>query len=264
MRKQIRLFWIFNFFSFRVLFSKPCEFLQNILNIKKIKLRGKDIKFYTPSEMSIVRAVLFGKKEKEVYDFIDRYLNKDDLFFDIGANVGVFSIYSSIFRDANCIAFEPEFANLYLLKKNIILNNLTTKVNVYPCSINNQNGLSFLHLSSLESGSALHSISNENIKTTDENASVVMKTGTYNLTIDEFVNQTKKIPKMIKIDTDGKELEILKGAHETLKHVSYIALEMPINSDKEKTCLEILDKNNFKIIKDLEKGRNFFFKKNNK
>ena len=50
-------------------------------------------------------------------------------------------------------------------------------------------------------------IINDYIKTTDENASVVMKTGTYNLTIDEFVNQTKKIPKMIKIDTDGKELK---------------------------------------------------------
>ena len=90
-----------------------------------------------------------------------------------------------------------------------------------------------------------------------------MKTGTYNLTLDEFVKQTMIIPKMLKIDTDGKEYEILKGAEKTLKNVNYIALEMPINSDKEKNCLIILENNGFERIKDLEKSRNIFFKKKN-
>ena len=261
MRKKIRLFRIFNFFSIRVLFSSLIEYLQNLLSIKKIKFKGKEIKFYVSSEMSLVRAELFGKKEKEVYEFIETYLSNDDIFFDIGANVGVFSIYSSIFKNAKCIAFEPEFSNLYLLKKNIILNNLTTKIDIYPCSINNQNGLNFLHLSSFESGSALHSVSKDNLEFTDEKAKVLMKTGTYNLTIDEFINQTQVIPKMLKIDTDGKELEILKGAQKSLEHIKYIALEMPIISDKEKKCFQILEQNNFERIESLEKDRNFFFKK---
>ena len=67
-----------------------------------------------------------------------------------------------------------------------------------------------MHLSSFESGSALHSVSKDNLEFTDEKAKVLMKTGTYNLTLDEFINQTKVVPKMLKIDTDGKELEILK------------------------------------------------------
>ena len=53
----------------------------------------KEIKFYVSSEMSLVRAELFGKKEKEVYEFIEMYLNSDDIFFDIGANVGVFLVF---------------------------------------------------------------------------------------------------------------------------------------------------------------------------
>ena len=88
-----------------------------------------------------------------------------------------------------------------------------------------------------------------------------MKTGTYNLTIDDFINQTKIIPKMLKIDTDGKELEILQGAQKSLEHIQYIALEMPIISDKEKNCFQILKENNFERIESLEKDRNFFFKK---
>ena len=48
--------------------------------------------------MTIARAHLFGIKEKEVYEFIDRYLGENDTFVDIGANVGVFSIFSCIFK----------------------------------------------------------------------------------------------------------------------------------------------------------------------
>ena len=64
-----------------------------------------------------------------------------------------------------------------------------------------------------------------------------MKTGTYNLTLDEFINQTKVVPKMLKIDTDGNELEILKGAQKSLEYIQYIALEMPLFLIKKKIVL---------------------------
>ena len=66
---------------------------------------------------------------------------------------------------------------------------------------------------------------------------------------------------MLKIETDGKELETFKGAQKSLEHIQYIALEMPIISDKEKKCFQILEQNNFERIESLEKDRNFFFKK---
>ena len=53
---------------------------------------------------------------------------------------------------------------------------------------------------------------------------------------------------MLKIDTDGNELEILKGAQKSLEHIQYIALEMPIISDKEKNCFQILEQNGFERI----------------
>ena len=117
MLNKIRFFKQFKFFSLSVLFSNLFEWFINFLSIKKIKFKGKKIFFYSTNEMTISRAILFGKKEKEVYEFIDRYLEKEDVFFDIGANVGVFSIYSSLFKEAKSIAFEPEYSNLYLLKK---------------------------------------------------------------------------------------------------------------------------------------------------
>ncbi len=259
--KKLRLFKEFKFFSLRVLFADIINYFIDFISIKSIDLNGKKIKFYATGEISFTRAKLFGKKEKEVYNFIDQYLKSDDIFFDIGANIGVFSIYASIFKNVNCIAFEPEYSNLYLLKKNIILNSLSNKINVYPLSISDKNNLNFLHLSSLETGSALHSISQNDLELTDEKAKVVMKIGTYSLTIDEFVKQAGIKPNMLKIDTDGNEVEILRGAKETLSSVDYIAMEMPVNLKKKDECLKIMKDNLYEPIENLQNERNLFFKK---
>ena len=80
MLNKLRFFKQFKFFSLRVLFSNFFEWFINILSIKKIKFKDKKILFYSTNEMTISRAILFGKKEKEVYQFIDRYLEKEDIF----------------------------------------------------------------------------------------------------------------------------------------------------------------------------------------
>ena len=262
-RRKIRLFKEFSFFSVRVLFSELINFFLDLLIIKSIKFKNRKISFLTTNETSYVRAVLFGKKEKEVYEFIDKYLREEDIFFDVGANVGVFSIYASMFKNAKSIAFEPEYSNLYLLKKNVILNQLSDKVEIYPFALSDNNDLNYLHLSSLENAAALHSISREDLNYTNEKARVLMKIGTYTMTLDKFVDLKKIMPNMLKIDTDGKELEILKGAKNTLKYLNYIALEEPIDSKNKKDCLDILFKNNFIELKELKNNRNIFFKKNN-
>ena len=259
MKNKIRLFMKYNFFSLRVLLSDFILYLQNLLSVNKIRFKEKDIKFYASSEMSTVRAVLFGKKEKEVYEFIDKYLNNGEIFFDIGANVGVFSIYASIFKNAKSYAFEPEYSNLYLLNKNIHLNNLHNIITICPYAVSNDIGYGNLYLSSLESGAALHSLSKKIIEVTDENSPVVANVSVYSITIDDYVKKNNIVPKMIKIDTDGKELEILIGATETLKKVTCLALELPIDQNKKDKCIAILSEANFIEDKDLAHGRNVFF-----
>ena len=128
MKKKITLFKKFKFFSLSVLFSDLIQYLQNLLSIKKIKFNGKEIKFYVSSEISLVRAELFGKKEKEVYEFIEMYLNTDDIFFDIGANL-VFLVFIVAYLKMLSVLHLNAFSNLYLLKK-YNSNNLMTKIDV--------------------------------------------------------------------------------------------------------------------------------------
>ena len=73
-----------------------------------------------------------------------------------------------------------------------------------------------LNLSSIKVAQPF-TLSQKEIDYTDENAKVVLRTGTYACTLDEFINQTNILPTMLKIDTDGKEFEILQGGEKVQK-----------------------------------------------
>ena len=67
------------------------------------------------------RWYLMGKKEAEVIHYIDNYVKDGDIFFDIGANIGIFTLYATKkYKNLKAVSFEPEYSNLYLLKENIL------------------------------------------------------------------------------------------------------------------------------------------------
>ena len=63
---------------------------------------------------------------------MNSYGGKNKILYDIGANVGLYSIYYSKKFSAETYAFEPSFKNLEIFTKNIRLNNLYKLVNVIP------------------------------------------------------------------------------------------------------------------------------------
>ncbi len=60
-------------------------------------------------------------KEPETISWL-RSFEKDSVFFDVGANVGLFSIFSSLVNGSRTFAFEPSSTNFLSLVKNINLN----------------------------------------------------------------------------------------------------------------------------------------------
>ena len=82
-------------------------------------------------------------KEPETINFINNFIkinnkdkNKDLIFFDIGSNIGLYSIYASQTIDKiKVYSFEPSFNNLSILSKNISINNLNNKVFIMPFSV---------------------------------------------------------------------------------------------------------------------------------
>jgi len=190
---------------------------------------------------------LFKTKEPETIYFINNFLKEGDIFFDIGANVGLFSIYAAKrYQNLQIYSFEPEASNLAALKENIIENNITKKVIIYGVGISNSVGLSKLHLQDLTTGSALHNEDTKNIERSAEgNNPIVWAEGIYTVSLDYFCEELNTVPSAIKIDTDGNESKILKGATNLLKNPMLRAIIIEMPEDQIEYCHSILLESGF-------------------
>ena len=90
----------------------------NSQNIKKIQLKNNVIFLYEVNNVTKYRNDTFFTKEPETLEWIDKF-TKNSVFWDVGANVGLYSIYAAKTRDCNVTAIEPSVFNLELLAKNI-------------------------------------------------------------------------------------------------------------------------------------------------
>ncbi|MDO8527442.1 MAG: FkbM family methyltransferase [Deltaproteobacteria bacterium] len=182
-------------------------------------VRSRNLRFTLPCNNWIThhRWKNYNAKEPMTLDWIDTVVKDGDLFFDIGANIGVYSLYAA-FRHPNLkgIAFEPEYSNLHLLKENVMKNNLEKRVEVFGVALGNKVGLSYLHIQDLQPGSAKHTASPKLLKKTVEKCPVLWREGVCTYTVDLFCREKNLKPNCIKLDVDGNEPEILEGARETL------------------------------------------------
>ena len=111
---------------------------KNIIEKKKI-INHKNLKleFYTPNRLSFFRVKTFSTKEPETLDWIDQF-QENKIFWDVGANIGLYSCYAAKKKLCKVYAFEPSIFNLEWLGRNIFLNNLTDKIVVLPIPLTNK------------------------------------------------------------------------------------------------------------------------------
>ena len=95
----------------------------------KIKIRDKDVFFQSPNSQIDFRVKSIFTKEPETINWINEFRGQDLIFWDIGSNIGLFSIYAGIKHEKiNVFSFEPSTKNLNILSNNISKNNLTEKI----------------------------------------------------------------------------------------------------------------------------------------
>jgi len=195
------------------------EKIKNNENIKqKIIYRNTQGKilnliFFIPNKICKYRVDSFKKKEPETLRWIDEFGGKGTLF-DIGANIGLFSIYYAISKPGNVYAFEPSSMNINQLIKNINVNKLQNKINIIPNPISNKNILGTYNLSSEKKGASFSSFEYNKEKKS------LLYYKNLGLSVDFLLDNKiiKEQPSMIKIDIDGNEELVLKGMIKTLRH----------------------------------------------
>jgi|AntAceMinimDraft_17_1070374.scaffolds.fasta_scaffold05541_1 FkbM family methyltransferase len=159
------------------------------------------------SQMQLIQT---GVYEKNITNIILQNLKENNIFVDIGANIGYYSVLASkiLNNKGKIISFEPVKETFNKLIQNIKLNNINEQLTAYNCALGNKTGTENINLHK-ESGhnsvvriSKLNNIGKEQIK--------IKK-------FDQLINFKNK-DLFIKIDVEAYEFEVLKGMENTLKN----------------------------------------------
>jgi FkbM family methyltransferase len=218
------------FFELGILGNYFWESLVNVIRSRylNVNYKGVKYKFSTPNHLSLYRAKTFSTKEPETLDWIDQ-ISAGSVVWDIGANVGLYSVYAAKSRGCDVYAFEPSIFNLELLARNIHLNNLSDKITIVPLPLCEKLSFNTLKMTSENWGGAMSTFG-ENFGHDGEIIRKIFEYPTIGLSMTE-ASELLGIPKpdFIKMDVDGIEHLILKGGAEVLDHVRGVLVE--INDD---------------------------------
>ena len=142
--------------------------------------------------------------------FVMHYLRPDDLFADVGANIGAYTVLASGVVGARSIAFEPSPVTFARLAANVRLNNVESKVKVANVAVGRAAG-------TLEFTCRLGT---ENCVATDQSPAARVRVPV--VTLDETLKDST--PKMMKVDVEGFETEVFAGGTRLLSQQNLHAL----------------------------------------
>lgn len=169
-------------------------------------------------------AVKFHAEEPETLAWIDGF-RAGEVFWDVGAATGLFSIYAATIPGVAVWAFEPKATSFGVLVEHLALNGLGEEVTPLPIAFSDGTGVTRLGLTDLAPGGGDNAVQANSVASARGGGA--FRQGTIAYTIDDFRRAFGlPAPDHLKIDVDGIEGAILRGAAETLREVRSVMIEV--------------------------------------
>jgi len=261
----------FKSFSFwKILFKEAKN--NNACAKSEVIIQHKNISFsiVATSANEIWRANSFWEKEPETISWLQTELQPDSVFWDVGANIGLYSLYGASFQPkCQIMAFEPESQNFASLCKNIFQNNFKN-IDAFGLALSEkETEISDLYVSSMEAGSAIHNIREKSPWAKQE---AVFSQKTFSTSVDALVIKYKiPPPTIVKIDVDGIEINILRGSLITLRNsIKTLLIELDghmnseilaMNNIMRESGFDLLTTSNRKDLVNNKLPKNFIWRK---
>jgi FkbM family methyltransferase len=202
------------------------KMVRRFLRLKKrltrevvIRDQGSEHRFHCESLVELVRSLSLLNKEPGTVAWIRSEVRPGDVFYDVGANIGVYSILAAerVGNTGKVVAFEPHGPNFVRLLDNIALNGLEERV--VPCSLalNCEDGFLPFDYVSMETGSSGSELGSPP-RSHAPNRKTKLVELKYGATLDHLLASGKfPTPTHVKIDVDGNEYLILRGMRQLLQ-----------------------------------------------
>jgi FkbM family methyltransferase len=188
-------------------------------------------------------------REPETIDWIDRF-EVPCSFWDIGANVGTYTLYAALRPGVSSLAFEPSPASYAALCRNVEVNRSGDRVQAFCVALSSHTQLGSLNMSATNPGNSFNSF-----ESTEDcfgrPLAITFRQSAVGFSIDGFRRLFGvAVPNYLKIDVDGVEEQILDGAAETLTDPALrsvlIELEVP-DTARNARIVERLDRAGFAL-----------------
>ena len=160
-----------------------------------------------------------GLHECEEMAFLLHFLRENDCFYDVGANIGSYTVLTAGHCNANVLSFEPIPQTFEILQRNIAINHIEKKVKALLVGVGSENG-STRFTDSLDSLNHVRSSMENELDDNFINVSVV--------SLDDICD-SQNCPSLIKIDVEGFETEVLRGMKRILTNDILKAVIIELN-----------------------------------
>lgn len=163
----------------------------------------------------------FGSYEPNETSFLKSVFREGDVFFDVGANLGWYSlVLGRSCPGAKVYAFEPIPSTIEVLKKNIQLNRLDNIEAIGLGMFNEEKDLNFLFAEDVSGATSLKLTGQARGQAPVQE--IMCKT----TTLDAFCSSNGVQPTLIKVDVEGAELMVVQGGKDCLASTPIILMEL--------------------------------------
>ncbi|MEQ8394424.1 FkbM family methyltransferase [Thalassobaculum sp.] len=227
---------------------KRAQSYEKALPVLKIHNGPNTVRLVTPSQFCVWRAFTYFDKEPETINWIAG-IPENGVLFDVGANIGLYTLWAGLTRNANVFAFEPESSNYATLNSNLRANELTDRCRAFCTGVSDKCGFDTLRVGRVAIGASGHQVGTRHTGGTAQ--------GIVTTTLDHLVYEAGlPCPSHVKIDVDGIEPAIVRGAARLLsdERLKSVLIELSIMEPDHRAVVDQLVDYGFTKDEALEKA----------
>ena len=227
-------------------------FLSRINFYREIKISEKIIYFYIPNNLVDWRVKTLFSKEPDTLDWINGF-KSNEIFWDIGANIGIYSLYAASKINMQVISFECSMNNLRVLSKNISINNFQNNIKLFQLPLLDKKNTFMTMNERYDIEGAAHNSFGKSLDYEGNEFKPLTNYKIFGTSINNILDEKiLELPNHIKIDVDGFEHKILAGADKYLSSSSIKSILVEVNEnyfEQYTEIIRIMNKANFIIKK---------------